>query len=173
MLVAISNKTSNVSLLQRTLYETTAVITGGIIAVENNEGGVTELLGDGLLALFKAEKKEDVYKAHNAAKQSIFILETIVNDILQKRYNLPKLEIGIGLAYSKALVTLLGSENNYHPKAIGECVYRASKIAKGRNEIYIDDKLQLFWPKIKGGKLKFLPLPKELDFEAFKIVKEN
>ncbi len=171
LLQAISAKKAKVSLLERTFYETTAVITGGILAVEHYGGGVTELLGDGLLALFKANEKSDVYKAYNAAKKSLHINETIVNDILENRYNLPCVDIGIGLAYSRALVTILGTENNYHPKAMGECVYRASKIAKGKNEIYIDDKLNLFWPTTPEGKLEFTLLAKKFDFDAYRVKK--
>ncbi|MBK8343897.1 MAG: hypothetical protein IPL12_11640 [Bacteroidetes bacterium] len=59
------------------------------------------------------------------------------------------------MAFSRALITIVGNGDNLHPKAIGECVYRASKLAFGNNEIYIDDRLEKLWPTEKGGKIKF------------------
>ncbi len=151
LLVARSTKPSQ---LQRVFYETTAIYTMGAFCINKNKGGITEYLGDGFLALFQANSGKDVYQAHNAAK---LCMEgrVIVNEILDSRYNLPELAIGIGLAYSKAIVTIVGTENNLHPKVIGECVYRASKVSKGHNEIFFDEKIKLFWPTEKGGVLKF------------------
>jgi hypothetical protein len=151
LLVAIKAKASQ---LERVLYETTSVNTLGSFVIEKRGGGITEFLGDGFLALFKSQEGKDVYPAHNAAKDCLEGME-IVNKILQDRYELPPLNVGIGMAYSKAIVTLVGTENNLHPKAIGECVYRASKIACGHNQILVDEKLRLFWPKSDGGSLKF------------------
>ena len=144
----------NPSQLERVFYETTAIYAMGAFCIKKNKGGITEYLGDGFLALFQANSSKDVYQAHNAAK---LCMEgrVIVNDILASRFGLPELAIGIGLAYSKAIVTIVGTENNLHPKVIGECVYRASKVSKGYNEIFFDEKIKLFWPKEKGGVLKF------------------
>jgi len=155
LLQRISEKTTSVSQLQRVFYETTAINTCGILIIKKYNGGITEFLGDGFLALFEAKKSEDVYSAHNAAKKCMSAVKDIVNPILKKRYNLPDLEIGIGLAYSQAIVTLIGAENEVYPKAIGECVFRASKLSNGTNQILFDENLKLFWPKEKGGKLSF------------------
>ena len=77
------------------------------------------------------------------------------------------------MAYSKAIVTIVGREPNIHPKAIGECVYRASKLSDGKNQIRIDDRLKFLWPKSKGGKLKFNPFSKsEIDFKAYEIARK-
>lgn len=43
----------------------------------------------------------------------------------------PPLKIGIGLAMSKAIVSLTGLSDNHHPKAFGECVFRAIKRSVG------------------------------------------
>jgi hypothetical protein len=151
LLVARSQKPSQ---LERVFYETTAIYAMGAFCINKNKGGITEYLGDGFLALFQANSGKDVYQAHNAAKLCMDGRE-IVNEILASRYNLPELAIGIGLAYSKAIVTIVGTDNNLHPKVIGECVYRASKVSKGYNEIFFDEKIKLFWPSEKGGVLKF------------------
>jgi hypothetical protein len=171
LLVAISAKATQ---LERVLYETTAVNTLGSIMIEKEGGGITEFLGDGFLALFKASERKDVYSAHKAAKACMEGME-LVNKLLKDRYELPPLSVGIGMAFSKAIVTIVGTENNLHPKALGECVYRASKIACGVNQILVDEKLKLFWPKSDGGILRFnIALHKnKSEVAAYKIDRTN
>lgn len=154
LLNAISNP-KNVSQLQRVYYETTAINTAGILIVDEFKGSITEFLGDGFLALFETEVDTDVYKVKNAAEKCLRVVTDIINPILNDRYGLPNLIIGIGLAYSKAIVTTIGIKDQLHPKALGECVFRASKLSNGNNEIFYDEKLKLYWPKSNGGKLSF------------------
>jgi len=154
LLQAYSNKTG-VSQLQRVLYETTAINTLGLLCVDKYGGAITEFLGDGFLALFETKEKKSVYKVRHCAEECLKYTLEIVNPILKERYNLPDLKIGIGIAYSQAIVTLIGMENHYYPKAIGECVYRASKLSNGSNEILYGDSIKLFWPKTKDGILSF------------------
>lgn len=154
LLQAISN-TKGVSQMERVLYETTAINTMGLIIINENSGNITEFLGDGFLALFSAETNSEVHKPKKAAEKCLRITKEIINPILKERYNLPELSIGIGLAYSKAIVTVVGFGDNLFPKAIGECVYRASKLSNGTNEILYDKALKLFWPSSKGGKISF------------------
>lgn len=155
LLEAYSSK-KGVSQLQRVLYETTAMNTLGLLCVNDYGGAITEFLGDGFLALFETEKPEAVYKVRDCAEKCLKYTKEIVNPILRDRYDLPNLTIGIGIAYSKAIVTLIGMENHFHPKAIGECIYRASKLSNGNNEILYDEKIKLYWPSSKGGKLNFI-----------------
>lgn len=172
LIQAISERTAKVSQLQRVFYETTAINTLGLAVVSEYKGGITEFLGDGFLALFKVENQFnpiEIYSAHNSAKKCITLCGSIVNKILFKRYGLPELKIGVGLAFSRALITIVGNGDNLHPKAIGECVYRASKLAFGNNEIYIDDRLEKLWPTEKGGKIKFSLLQKHLGFNGYKL----
>lgn len=172
LLNAISEKTASATNLERVLYETTAIFTAGSMIVDDEKGKITEFLGDGFLALFKKDPndKAAIYQAHDAAQRNLNALKSIVNPILKDRYGLPDLVIGIGLAYSKAIVTVVGHENNLHAKALGECVYRASKLSGGKNEIIIDKALNLIWPTSDNGKLKFLPT-KVKDLDAFIISK--
>jgi hypothetical protein len=166
----ISQGNAKVSQLERVYYETTAINTLGIVLVNKHKGRITEFLGDGFLALFPAKEKDQVYVAHRTAKDCLIYLQSIVNPILQERYNLPELKIGIGLAYSKAIVTLIGVGDDVHAKAIGECIYRASKLSKGYNEVRVDDQLKMFWPTSKGGTLKFIEIANvNLKFKGYKI----
>lgn len=145
------------SQLERVFYEITAINTIGSLITNKNHGKITEFLGDGFLALYKVSKtdKQNVYKAHCAAKECIQITKEIVNPILSDRYKLPPLEIGIGMAYSQAIITTMGYGDNLHPKALGECVFRATKLSDGKNTILIDNRLKEFWPSSKNGKLRF------------------
>jgi class 3 adenylate cyclase len=172
---AISEKSSKASQLERVLYETTAVNTAGILIINEKNGGITEFLGDGFLAFFKVKDEKnptEVYDAHNAAKKCLSITNNVINRVLYNRYQLPELKVGIGMAYSKAIVTIVGSEENAHPKAIGECVYRASKLSGGNNEIFIDDRLEALWPTSDNGQIKFIQA-NYYDFKAYKIEKNG
>jgi hypothetical protein len=169
---AISKRVAKASQLERVYYETTAVNTAGSLIIRNYKGAITEYLGDGFLALFQVQNEEnpiEVYDVHRAAKKCLSSVKGMVNEILLERYSLPALEIGIGLAYSKAVVTVVGTEDNLHPKAIGECVWRATKISDQRNEICIDNRLKNLWPKTEGGPLKFRSLSDDHGFEAYRI----
>lgn len=154
LLQAISNKTG-VSQLERVFYETTAINTIGLITVNEHNGKITEFLGDGFLAIFNAENKSDVHKPNNAAEKCLRLVKNIINPILKERYDLPELTVGIGLAYSKAIVTVIGLNDDLFPKAIGECIYRASKLSKGKNEILYDIAIKNFWPTSNGGLVSF------------------
>ena len=155
--------------LERVHYETTALYTVGSLIIKKHNGKVTEFLGDGFLALFNVDKNtEIVYNAHNSAKDCLQAMTKIVNPILNERYGLPNVNIGIGMAYSKALVTLVG-HGYKQPKAFGECVYRASKLSDGYNEICIDDRLEYLWPASEGGKLQFRT-SKRQTFKSYIIV---
>lgn len=154
LLQAIRNK-YGVSQIQRVFYETTAINTVGLITVNQNKGTITEFLGDGFLAIFSAEERSDVHKPKKAAEECLRLVKDIVNPILKERYDLPELSVGIGLAYSKAIVTVIGFNEDLFPKAIGECVYRATKLSNGYNEILYDSAIKNYWPTSKGGVISF------------------
>lgn len=156
LMTAISS--SKVSQLQRVFYETSALLPALAKVIYNNDGSVTEYLGDGVLGLFRVDEKDKsnaVYAANNTAKDCIDVLQKIVNPILKKRYSLPELEIGIGLAYSKAVVTLVGLPEFLSPKVFGECVFRATKLSCGVNETIVDEALKNIWPKSEDGRISF------------------
>lgn len=158
LLCEISTKTSKASGLERVYYETSALLPAIAKTVKYEEGNVTEYLGDGVLALFKVDpsnRTPAIYAAHRAAKNTISEIRDLVNSELGKRYNLPPLNLGVGLAFSKSLVTLVGLEGEKQPKAIGECIYRATKLSGGKNQVIVDEKLHSIWPTQKGGTLTF------------------
>lgn len=158
LLCEISEKKAKVSMLQRVYYETSALLPALAQTIRYQEGRVTEYLGDGVLALFLIEKDKEeksLYASYNAAQDCIADARKIVNLELNSRYNLPDLDIGVGLSTSKAIITLVGLDGEKHPKAIGECVYRATKLSGGINQIFVDERLRVKWPTAEGGTLHF------------------
>lgn len=158
LLVEISKKNADVSTLQRVFYETSALLPALAYTVKLKEGSVTEYLGDGVLALFKVDKEDPsiaVYSAHDAARKAIGPMRDILNEILLERYRLPEIDLGVGLAYSKTIVSLVGLPGERHPKVFGECVYRATKLSGGTNEICVDDRVRAIWPTSKNGIINF------------------
>jgi class 3 adenylate cyclase len=149
---------SKASELERVFYETSALLPALERTIQYKMGAVTEYLGDGLLALFEvdeADTETTVRASYAAAKNCIGDTRDIVNQALKDRYNLPPVNIGIGMAISRAVVSLVGIEGNSHAKAIGRCVYFATKLADGKNEIIVDKRMEAAWPTSKGGRLRF------------------
>lgn len=176
LLCAISKEGAKVSQLQRVYYETSALLPALEQTIRYENGSVTEYLGDGVLALFKVDKanpKKAIYSAYDAAENCKKNTRTIVNQAIAQRYNLPAIDLGIGLAMSDALVSLVGLEGQRHPKAFGKCVYYATKLSFGTNQIHIDDVLHQHWPTSKDGGLRFVPkkAPKT-EIEGYLIARE-
>lgn len=149
---------AKVSELQRVYYETSALLPALAKTIEYNNGSVTEYLGDGLLALFRVDEKNkwnSIQEAYQAAKNVIKETRIIVNDVLNEKYQLEPLNLGVGMAMSPLLVTLVGLDRKKQPKAIGQCIYKATKLSDGINQIIIDDNLRANWKKSFTGKVEF------------------
>ncbi len=154
----ISSKVSKVTMLERIYYETSALLPATALTIKFQSGNVTEYLGDGVLALFKVDSNDPektIREVYRVAKNILNDTRNMVNKVLYERYGLLPIDLGIGLAISKTLVSLIGLENEKHPKAFGQCVFRATKLSHGANEIYVDEILKKMWPKSDGGKLNF------------------
>ncbi len=146
------NLGAKVSHLQRVYYETAALLPALALSISFEKGAVTEYLGDGVLALFKVDgdqKNNAIERAFKVAKYCLKTTLSLVNAELAKRYNLPPLSMGIGLSYSPALVTLVGVSDSLHPKAFGECVFKATKLSCGVNEICADSRVASTLQKIE------------------------
>lgn len=157
---------AKVSQMERVFYEVSALLPASATIIENADGGVTEYLGDGLLALFQfpgdkdgkdnTKKRDEICrKVFNVAMDLLEILKTIINPILKDRYNLPEIEIGIGMSYSPVIITHFGIQTYSQVKVIGRCIYDVSKLSKLNNEIAISRTLEMAWPTSKGGLLSF------------------
>lgn len=139
--------------IQRIFYETSALLPSLEVTINFFEGKVTEYLGDGILGFIQYGDKRHIYDAFHASKACVTLTRDIVNDAIFTKYNLPPLDIGVGLALSPAMIRVV-TEN--HVKAFGECVWKASKLSDGINIVQIDEKLKLEWPVAKSGGLSFI-----------------
>lgn len=168
------NTHGSVSELQRVYYETSALLPALDFAISINEGSVTEYLGDGVLALFRVDSDDISTSTKNAKWAATDCLETVlpmVNKELFLRYELPELKMGVGMAFSKALVTTMGLSGSLHAKAFGKCIYRATKLSNGTNLILVDEQLKAKWPVSQtGGGFSFkLMKSNNLGFKAYEI----
>ncbi len=160
LISAISERVTLVNQLERVFYETSALLPAAAKTITSSGGSVTEYLGDGLLALFPVKKNETeavILTCYRVSNSIVSDVRDIVNTLLNQRYKLPPLDIGVGLSLSKAIVMAVGTSEFRQPKVIGECVYRATKLSSGKNEIHIDDEIKLRWPSTKNGTLRFEP----------------
>lgn len=143
---------------QRVYYETSALLPAIAVTTLIDGGVVTEYLGDGALVLFpvdKADRAQSVRNAYLSAENCVLDARDIMNEELSRMFDLPPIDLGAGLALSKALVTLVGAEPNTQPKAIGECVWEATKLSGGVNAVYVSKSVKEAWPSTKGGVLRF------------------
>lgn len=155
---AISKKITSVSQLQRIFYETAALLPAAAKVIGYYDGKVTEYLGDGVLGMFLASedrRSEAVRQASRAARGCLECVRSIVNPILKERYKLPSLSIGVGLAFSRAIIMAVGLPGYRLPKVFGECVFYATKLSRLENEIAVDERMNNIWPQSSGGKLTF------------------
>lgn len=161
-----------VELLQRVFLETSALIPVCARVARKHHGRATEYLGDGVLALFRIsggspQRDETIKQCWRAARDCLDATRDIINPILHRRYDLPAIDVGIGLGISRAIVTLVGAPEAPLPKAFGECVWRATKLSDGQNEICVDRALREQWPEEKGGRVKFRPKHSRRGYDGF------
>ena len=167
--------------LHRIYLETTALLPAAASIVADRGGSVTEFQGDGVLALFpfpedqkpSDERDKAVYAAFFAAEDALECVDTVINPALSTRYDLPPIQVGIGLALSAALVTTVGLEAHQQPAAFGQCVWRASKLSKGRGMIQADKNLHMAWPKADNGPLWFEKRATDHGFDSYIVSRQK
>lgn len=166
---------ATVTELQRVFYETSALLPAFAFSIRQAGGSVTEYLGDGVLGFFQvlpSETSTSVYAAHSAAEDCLQVLSYVVNPEIKDRYGLPAIEIGVGLAYSKAIVTTVGLPPTLQAKAFGKCVFHATKLSAGPNEIRVDECLKQLWPKSKTPTIFFEPINYAGSYKGY-IIKQK
>lgn len=162
LMEAYSKSKPSYERMKRVYFETAALLPALDQTVQFEQGSVTEYLGDGILAVFSVnpdDRGPDIKRAHRAAQNCVSDTRAIVNKEIADRYQLPALDLGVGLGFGDAIVQLVGVPSRMHPKVIGPCVYYATKLSSGRNIVLVNEALKKAWPTSKGGKLQFTPMP--------------
>lgn len=140
--------------LKRVFIETSVLLPCLAQAIRFGNGKVTEYLGDGLLAIFRVPEGKGskvVVEAHNSAEKCIEAVAMIINPMIKEEYNLPPLEVGIGIARAKGIVNWVGLPGFMVPKVFSQAVFNASKCACGNNEILLAESAEALWPTVKSG----------------------
>jgi class 3 adenylate cyclase len=140
---------------QRIYYETSALLPAVYVVSGFSGGVVTEYLGDGALVLHKFIDIEQARDVALSALNYVEDMRLLLNKTLYHRYELPEIDIGVGVSTGPALVTLVGYQANLQAKAIGECVWESSKLCCGRNRVYFSQEIYNIWPSSKDGRLSF------------------
>lgn len=162
-------KVGQIQTLQRVFYETAVLLPTCAEIAEYHRGRTVEYLGDGALSFFRADlvnRDQSVDSVFCAARDCLTACDSIINPLLTD-HGIPGIVIGVGMAYSRAIITTVGSPAFSQPKAIGECVFYAAKLCKGRNEIHIDKALKCIWPIRKGGTVRFKRLDRSDGIEGY------
>jgi class 3 adenylate cyclase len=115
-----------------------------IYIVEKYQGGIVDIPGDGIMALFKDCKNHNPSNkkcnsetmAVNAAIELLKAVKDIVNPLLIQ-HGIPSVDFGIGIDTGKVIISKIGTKRISDLKAIGTSIYNAAKHSKGNNEIFI------------------------------------
>lgn len=148
------------------IYLITSVLLPAIEEIiKENNGKVTEYLGDGLLAFFPVEKKDDqtiidncYYNISRSVRKNLYGVLPLVNSFFKTKMNLCKdILVGIGVSRSEAIIHAVGYNDILYPKAFGECVFEASKLANisQNTGVYVSNNVRQGWPSSKNGEISF------------------
>ena len=121
-------------LLEAHRYESVAKLLtafyNAIVRIANEDGGeIRSFNGDSLLVFFNGTEEDTIRRAICSAMRMVYAITEIINPTMT---NLSDLDFGIGIDYSKVLVTKVGiggSHTNKDLVWIGRGVNRAAKIS--------------------------------------------
>jgi class 3 adenylate cyclase len=108
--------------MHRLYVETFGLLPTLACHIRSRSGRVTEYLGDGVLAFIEAgdiRKSAEFSAAHRLGEECLEICNDVLNELLQDRYGLPSIEIGVGLSVGQAVVTTIGSGEDEKVIAFG------------------------------------------------------
>ena len=137
-------------LLEAHRYENVAKLLtafyNAIVRIANEDGGeIRSFNGDSLLVFFNGTEEDTIRRAICSAMRMVYAITEIINPTMT---NLSDLDFGIGIDYSKVLVTKVGiggSHTNKDLVWIGRGVNRAAKISnRCRKPSYIGISERLF-----------------------------
>jgi len=106
--------------------------------VTYHQGRVTELIGDGILALFGA-LEHNPWQVQDAVKCALDMRErmTVYNQELQSRA-LPKLQIGIGIHQGDVLVGVMGNNEISKFGVVGDTINVAARVEALTRHLGVD-----------------------------------
>ncbi len=108
------------------------------VAISAHHGRVTELMGDGMLALFGA-LEPNPWQAQDAVLGALAMREALAryNDTLRER-SLPELQVGIGIHRGEVLAGVMGNEELSKFGVVGDTINVASRVEQLTRELSVD-----------------------------------
>jgi adenylate cyclase len=106
--------------------------------IVEHHGRVTELIGDGLLALFGA-LEANPWQSRDAVLAGLAMQQALAryNDTLQAR-GLPRLEMGIGIHRGEVLAGVMGNEELSKFGVVGDTINVASRVEQLTRQLGVD-----------------------------------
>ena len=147
---------------KKTFLSMHAFIPALLAVVEDYDGYVIDIMGDGLMVFFggKSSGITNAKASQNAGLcglDMIKVVDGVVNKILVENDILDKIAIGVGCDFGDVIVTKIGTDGTYDTKAYGNCINKASKFADeaGAGFVKVSKEINNYWPTSKGGKIGF------------------
>lgn len=145
---------------EKTFTSMHAFIPGLLAVVEEYDGYVIDIMGDGVMVFFGGKHSGIAHtiatqNAGLCARDMISVTNQVVNKVLDED-KIWRITLGAGVDYGHVIVTKIGTENTFDTKAYGDCINKAAKYAqKMDNEVWISPAVEELWPSSKGGGIKF------------------
>lgn len=136
---------------EKTFLTVHAIMPALIYVVEAYGGYVIDLPGDGIMALFKENRKQIYWNdnkkyltseelAFSAGEEILTFMVPIINEILESD-KIPPLKFGVGIDSGECVITKAGTNTTFDTKAIGKCINNASKMSNGMNELWVSQNI--------------------------------
>ena len=113
-----------------TLYILNTIIPEMMYIVRNWKGEIEKNTGDGIMAIFGTETRNDFLIARDAIEAAMTMRYVMLNDINTKFYEegLPLFNLRIGIDMAELLIARIGIKNTNSLTVVGDAANRASKL---------------------------------------------
>ncbi len=107
-------------------------------AIKANHGRVTELTGDGILALFGA-LEPNPWQAQDAVLGALAMREALAQyNVTLRSRSLPELQIGIGIHRGEVLAGVMGNEELSKFGVVGDAINVAARVERLTRDLAVD-----------------------------------
>lgn len=115
---------------EATLYILSAIIPQMMYVVKHWKGEVEKNTGDGIMAIFGTETRDNFLIARDVIEASMAMRYVMINDIHPKLLaeNLPLLHFRIGIDMQEVLISRIGVKETNFLTVVGDAANRASKL---------------------------------------------
>jgi class 3 adenylate cyclase len=128
-------------------------------AITTHHGRVTELTGDGLLALFGA-LEPNPWQAQDAVLGALAMRDALVRyNVTLRARSLPELQIGIGIHRGEVLAGVMGNEELSKFGVVGDPINVAARVERLTREVSVDLLITEEVSSQLGGRFRLRAMP--------------